>query len=154
MAARVRRVAPDGRITTLAGTTGGFSGDGGPAVAAQLDGPVGAAVTPGGGVMIADLPEQPHPLRGRRRAPRPARPLGPVRSGGVQRRRRARRPDGAGGCSRDDGSSRRRPARSGPAGNAGPAGPKGKVTCRVKKPKGKIAKKIKVKCQVKAVSKR
>jgi sugar lactone lactonase YvrE len=41
---RVRRVAPDGTITTVAGTGAeGDAGDDGPAVAAELDSPVGVA---------------------------------------------------------------------------------------------------------------
>ncbi len=51
----VVRVSPDGTATTLAGTgVAGFSGDGGPALQAQLNGP--SAVTPGpdGSIYIAD----------------------------------------------------------------------------------------------------
>jgi hypothetical protein len=52
---RVRRVSPAGTIATVAGTgTQGFSGDGGPATAAQLVGPEGVAVTASGGFLIAD----------------------------------------------------------------------------------------------------
>jgi hypothetical protein len=52
---RVRRVSPTGIITTVAGTgTRGFSGDGGPATAAQLYDPNGVAVMPDGGFLIAD----------------------------------------------------------------------------------------------------
>jgi hypothetical protein len=51
---RVRRVSPAGIITTVAGTTSGLSGDGGPATAAQLAAPTGVAVTPDGGYLIAD----------------------------------------------------------------------------------------------------
>ena len=51
---RVRRVSPAGTITTVAGTTRGLSGDGGPATAAQLSFPVGVAVTADGGFLIAD----------------------------------------------------------------------------------------------------
>jgi hypothetical protein len=51
----VRRVFPDGTITTVAGTgTPGFSGDGGRATAAQLNNPYSVAVTPDGGFLIAD----------------------------------------------------------------------------------------------------
>jgi hypothetical protein len=52
---RVRRVSPAGTITTVAGTgTVGFSGDGGPAIAAQLFGPGGVVATADGGFLIAD----------------------------------------------------------------------------------------------------
>jgi streptogramin lyase len=51
---RVRKVSPSGIITTVAGSTGGFSGDGGPATAAQLFGPSGVAVDAAGDLYIAD----------------------------------------------------------------------------------------------------
>jgi NHL repeat len=52
---KVRRVSPDGTITTIAGTNlNGFSGDGGPATSAQLNMPMGVAVQPDGGLLIAD----------------------------------------------------------------------------------------------------
>jgi VCBS repeat-containing protein len=52
---RVRRVAPDGTITTIAGgLLAGFGGDGGPATAAFLNDPNGLAVAPDGSLLIAD----------------------------------------------------------------------------------------------------
>jgi hypothetical protein len=52
---RIRRVASDGTITTVAGTgTVGFSGDGGRATSAQLAGPSDVALLPTGGFLIAD----------------------------------------------------------------------------------------------------
>jgi uncharacterized protein (TIGR03437 family) len=52
---RVRKVYSDGIIVTIAGNgTRGFSGDGGPATGAQLSGPLGIAVAPGGVVYVAD----------------------------------------------------------------------------------------------------
>jgi hypothetical protein len=51
---RIRRVSPAGVITTLAGTTKGFSGDGGPAAAAQLNTPWAVSPTASGGALIAD----------------------------------------------------------------------------------------------------
>jgi hypothetical protein len=51
----LRRVWPDGTITTIAGTgLGGYSGDGGPATLAELDQPHGIAFTPSGGLLVAD----------------------------------------------------------------------------------------------------
>ncbi|MCX5745017.1 MAG: hypothetical protein NT062_21230 [Proteobacteria bacterium] len=51
----VRRIDATGTITTIAGTgTGGYGGDGGPAIAAQLAAPQGVALDPMGGVYIAD----------------------------------------------------------------------------------------------------
>lgn len=51
---RVRRVSADGTITTVAGAAAGFSGDDGPAIDAQLNGPAGIASTGDGGYLIAD----------------------------------------------------------------------------------------------------
>ena len=51
---RVRRVAADGVITTVAGTAPGFAGDGGPALAARLSAPSGVTLTGDGGYLIAD----------------------------------------------------------------------------------------------------
>ena len=52
--ARVRRVAPDGIITTLAGTTSGYGGDGGRAGAARLARPSDVVALANGGFLIAD----------------------------------------------------------------------------------------------------
>ena len=52
---RVRRVAPDGTIPRVAGDgTAGGAGNGGPAVAAQLNVPVGVAALPDGGFVVAE----------------------------------------------------------------------------------------------------
>ncbi len=52
---RIRRVSDDGVITTIAGTgTAGYSGDGGPATAAELISPTGVAIDGAGNVYIAD----------------------------------------------------------------------------------------------------
>ena len=52
---RIRRVDPAGVISTVAGTgTGGFSGDGSPAVLAQFNSPTAVAVDSGGNLFVAD----------------------------------------------------------------------------------------------------
>lgn len=52
---RIRRVAADGTISTVAGTgVEGYSGDGGPATAAELAFPAGIAVAPGNLLYISD----------------------------------------------------------------------------------------------------
>ena len=51
----VRRVTPDGRISTVAGSgLDGYCGDGGPATSACLSFPTRVAATPDGGFLIAD----------------------------------------------------------------------------------------------------
>jgi uncharacterized protein (TIGR03437 family) len=52
---RVRKIAPNGTITTVAGNAlPGFSGDGGAATAAQLNTPMGVALDAAGNLFIAD----------------------------------------------------------------------------------------------------
>lgn len=52
---RIRKVDPGGTITTVAGTgIEGFSGDGGSAVDAQMNGPTDILLTPDGGFLVAD----------------------------------------------------------------------------------------------------
>ena len=51
---RIRRIAPDGIITTVAGDADGLAGDNGPAVDALLSFPTDVAATPDGGYLIAD----------------------------------------------------------------------------------------------------
>ena len=52
---RIRRVSPDGIITTVAGTgVAGFSGDGGPATLARINNPQGVTVGPDGSLYIMD----------------------------------------------------------------------------------------------------
>lgn len=56
----VRRIAPDGEVSTVAGVCGepGFDGDDGPATEAHLYKPYGVELTPDGGLMIADSGNQ------------------------------------------------------------------------------------------------
>jgi uncharacterized protein (TIGR03437 family) len=52
---RVRKIAPNGIVSTVAGTgVGGFTGDGGPAISAQFGLVTGVAVDPAGNVYISD----------------------------------------------------------------------------------------------------
>ena len=56
---RVRRIDPDGTISTIAGDSGsGYDGDNQPATKASLTKPTGLAVTPAGDVLIADQGDQ------------------------------------------------------------------------------------------------
>ena len=51
----IRKVTPDGNISTVAGTgTAGFSGDGGPATAANLNGPTAISTDGNGDLYISD----------------------------------------------------------------------------------------------------
>ena len=51
---RIRKITPGGVISTVAGTTFGYSGDGGPAISAQLYNPFGVTVDSSGNLYIAD----------------------------------------------------------------------------------------------------
>jgi tetratricopeptide (TPR) repeat protein/sugar lactone lactonase YvrE len=52
---RIRKIATDGTITTIAGTTRGYSGDGGPAARAQLNLPASVALDRRGNLYVGDL---------------------------------------------------------------------------------------------------
>jgi sugar lactone lactonase YvrE len=52
---RIRKVAPNGSITTLAGTTEGYAGDGGPATEAQLRLPASLALDTSGNLYVGDF---------------------------------------------------------------------------------------------------
>ena len=59
---RIRKVSPSGVITTVAGIgTAGYSGDGGPAMNAALNAPLGLAIDQHGNLFIAD--QQNHRIR-------------------------------------------------------------------------------------------
>lgn len=51
---RVRRINNEGRLETVAGSTAGYAGDGGPATRARLNGPAGLAFDSAGNLYIAD----------------------------------------------------------------------------------------------------
>ncbi|MBL8210726.1 MAG: hypothetical protein JNK87_08445, partial [Bryobacterales bacterium] len=51
---RVRRINPNGIIESVAGSSAGFSGDGGPAAGARLDNPQGLAIDSLGNLYVAD----------------------------------------------------------------------------------------------------
>jgi sugar lactone lactonase YvrE len=50
----IRRIDPNGIMTTFAGKTSGYSGDGGPAISAELFCPLGMAFGPDGAMYFAD----------------------------------------------------------------------------------------------------
>jgi hypothetical protein len=52
---RIRSVAPNGIITTAAGTTSGLFGDGGPALAARMNEPSSVTATASDGFLVADF---------------------------------------------------------------------------------------------------
>jgi sugar lactone lactonase YvrE len=108
----IRKVDLDGRISTVAGAgPPGFWGDGGPARSAGLDNPIGLAVDPAGGLLVADSFN--HRSRGARRSP--GLGLERPRTGGRERRC-------AGGCSDALGRAERVPRSCGrPASQPGPA---------------------------------
>jgi hypothetical protein len=113
---RVRRVSPGGTITTVAGTgTAGFSGDGGAATAAQLDGPLGVAATADGGLLIAEQINRRVRFVDADLRPGPAGPQGPAGGSGPAG------PQGPAGGSGPTGA----PGPQGLVGGPGPAGPPG-----------------------------
>jgi|GEM_PF-2187152 len=52
---RIRKIDASGIITTIAGTTGGYSGDNGLAITCELDACTGVAIDTEGGIYIADM---------------------------------------------------------------------------------------------------
>jgi hypothetical protein len=124
---RVRRVSPAGTITTVAGTTQGLSGDGGPATAAALNGPHAVAVTAEGGLLITDRFNNrvrfvDADLRGPASGPTgPTGPQGAPGATGPGGSAGATGPGGSAGATGPGGSA----GATGPGGATGPAGPAG-----------------------------
>ena len=108
----VRRVSGGGVISTLAGSTEGFSGDGGPATAAQLDHPFGVATTVDGDVLIGDTDN--HRVRRVESLGGPAGPTGPTGPQG---------PTGPTGATGETGPQ----GPTGPTGLTGPTGATGET---------------------------
>ena len=52
---RIRKVAPNGIITTIAGSVAGFAGDGGPASAARLNGPASIVLDSSGNLFFTEI---------------------------------------------------------------------------------------------------
>lgn len=52
---KIRKISPNGIITTIAGTVGGFAGDGGQATAARMNGPISLALDPAGNLYFTDF---------------------------------------------------------------------------------------------------
>jgi uncharacterized protein (TIGR03437 family) len=52
---RIRKVAPNGIITTVAGSVAGFTGDGGPATAAHIYGPISLVLNSAGDLFFTDV---------------------------------------------------------------------------------------------------
>ncbi|MGW1997581.1 hypothetical protein [Embleya sp. NPDC001921] len=78
---RVRRIDPDGVITTVAGNgTAGYAGDGGPATSAQLNFPADVTVDDAGNLFIADSYNHRRFARWARRVSSP-RSRAPARAG-------------------------------------------------------------------------
>jgi uncharacterized protein (TIGR03437 family) len=85
---RIRKIDANGIITTIAGNgRPGFSGDGGPAAGATLNGPAGISVDPQGNILITDV------LNGRVRRITPDGVINTIVGGG------SRLPDGIPGTS-------------------------------------------------------
>src|SRR5262249_36493487 len=75
---RIRKVSPAGIISTVAGSAAmGFSGDDGPATAAQLGWPSSIAIDSGGGLLIGDS------ANNRIRRVSPAGVIGTIAGGGT-----------------------------------------------------------------------
>jgi DNA-binding beta-propeller fold protein YncE len=55
---KIRRIDAAGVISTIAGSSAGYGGDGGPALQAQFDAPQGVAVRPDGAIYVADAKNQ------------------------------------------------------------------------------------------------
>ncbi len=52
---RIRKIAPNGIITTIAGSVGGFLGDGGPATAARMNSPTSIVLDSAGNLYFSDV---------------------------------------------------------------------------------------------------